>query len=219
MDAAGQAARGGRGRLAAGYSGTSTYELLPIMTRLFRAECPAVTLVLRGEMLTPALETALLHRDLDVAFLRPPVAAPELQTRILRRERLGVLLPEKHPLARLGEVDLAALAQEPFVTHPAQAHGVMYSITQRACVAAGFRPEIVQEASETSVVASLVAAGIGVAILPLSVRYIHITGAVLRPLTSRDLEIELAIAWRREDASPTVARFLTIATNALAQPA
>lgn len=162
-------------------------------------------------MLTPDLVTALRTRNLDVAFLRPPVTAPDVEVRVLRRESLGVLLPERHRLSQQAEIDLADLAEEQFVTHPANVGGAMFSITLKACLDAGFRPSVVQQASETSVVASLVAAGVGVALLPLSVRYIHVTGAVLRPLTTSDIQIELAVAWLRGQRSPVVSRFLKTA--------
>ncbi|MFC4950177.1 LysR substrate-binding domain-containing protein [Pseudonocardia sp. GCM10023141] len=209
--AAERASRGELGRLAVGFTGTSTYELLPIVTREFRAEAPDVELVLQGEMLTPDLVTALLTRTLDVAFLRPPVTAPDLELRVLRRESLGVLLPERHRLCQQAEIDLSDLAEEQFITHPANVGGAMFSITLKACLDAGFRPKVVQQASETAVIASLVAAGVGVALLPLSVRYIHVTGAVLRPLTPSDTQIELAVAWLRGRPSPVVTRFLKTA--------
>ncbi|ANS32510.1 hypothetical protein R1CP_39635 (plasmid) [Rhodococcus opacus] len=216
-DAAARVSRGERGKLAVGFTGTATYELLPKITRRFRKECPDVELVLRGEMLTPALSEALVHRELDVAFLRPPIIAPELEVRVLRSERLGVLVPEWHPLADHRRIDLSLLATEPFVAHPARAGGAMFTVMLQSCLASGFRPNVVQEATETSVIVSLVAAGLGVAVLPMSVGAMQVVGAVLRPLSATTPGIELAVAWRQGDISTVRRRFIEIVDRTLAE--
>lgn len=213
VHATAQAALGKLGRLTVGFTGTSTYELLPAMARVFRQDSPCVESVLKGEMVTPLQVDELLAGTLDAGFLRPPVDAPELQVEVVRQEPLGVVLPEGHPLTARASVDLSALANEPFVSLPTRS--VMHHTMLRTCFEAGFHPEVVQEATETSVVVSLVAAELGVAILPESVRHVHVTGTVFRPLRGSIASMELAMAWRRNNDSAILGRFLQVARSVL----
>jgi DNA-binding transcriptional LysR family regulator len=188
------------------------------MARLFRSAVPDAELVLHGEMITPVQVEALLAGALDIGFLRPPFDAPELDLQVVRKEPLGVVLPEGHPLSARSSVSLASLADQSFVGHPSTS--VMHRTMLRACIEAGFHPRVVQEAQDTAVVVSLVAAELGVAVLPESVRHVIVTGTVFRPLHDVDVQMELAMAWRRgEDAKPLVRRFLGIARQALGLPA
>lgn len=198
------------GRLSVGFTGSSTYELLPMLARSFRERFPDVDLTLRGEMLTPDQVDGLVQGDLDVGFLRPPVSAVELEVEILRRERLIAILPEGHRYSGQSAVRLENLAGEPFITYPSHWRSVMYTTVDEACAQAGFRPRIVQEVQETSTLVNFVAAGVGIAIVPESVRHVHVTGVSYLPLTGTSSEIELALAWHRSNHSPTLKRFLEL---------
>ncbi|MEU0469394.1 LysR family transcriptional regulator [Amycolatopsis thermoflava] len=209
-----QAALGKLGRLTVGFTGTTTYELLPTLAKMFRADSPRVELVLLGEMVTPVQVDALLAGSMDVGFLRPPVDEPELCLDVVRREPMGVVLPERHPLAARASVRPADLADEPFVCHPSRSS--VHTTVLRTCLEAGFEPRIVQESAQTSVVMSLVAAELGVALLPESVRHVHVTGTVFRPLRDTTAHMELAMAWRRaHEDTPLVQRFLRVARAVL----
>ena len=78
LDDARRAARGEYGRLAIGFTGSSTYALLPALAAALREELPGVMLDLRGELLTPAQVTQLLDGTLDLGLLRPPVHVRDL---------------------------------------------------------------------------------------------------------------------------------------------
>ena len=83
-----RAARGEYGRLAIGFTGSSTYAMLPSLAAALREELPGVVLDLRGELLTPAQVARLLDGTLDLGLLRPPVHERELSTEVLRSEPL-----------------------------------------------------------------------------------------------------------------------------------
>ena len=89
-----RAARGEYGRLAIGFTGSSTYALLPALAAALREELPGVVLDLRGELLTPAQVARLLDGTLDLGLLRPPVHERELSTEVLRSEPLVAVLPD-----------------------------------------------------------------------------------------------------------------------------
>ena len=141
IDAAGEEARlirdGRMGRVAIGFTGSATYELLPRLSRTLRTELPELELDLRGELLTPSQVAGLVDGTLDVGFLRPPVQAPEVEVHPLRSEPLVAVLPESHALAAGKDVVLADLAEEPFITYPARHRSVVHDAVLDACQAAG----------------------------------------------------------------------------------
>jgi len=213
VDAAGaEAARiagGGLGQVAIGFTGSATYELLPSLARVLRRDLPGIELDLKGEMLTPDQVSALLDETLDIGFLRPPVREPEVDVRVLRREPLIAALPASHPLAERTTVRLADLRDEPFIGYPSRHRSVVYDAVFDACQQAGFVPSVVQEVGETATLVSFVAGGLGVALVPASVRHLQITGSLYRPLAGTTREVELAVAVRAGDQSPHVAKVLS----------
>lgn len=212
LDAAGaeatRIAAGEVGRLAIGFTGSATYELLPALARTLHEELPGIELDLKGEMLTPRQVTALGDGTIDLGFLRPPVRDPGLEVRVLRREPLIAVLPAAHRLAGAASVRLADLEGETFISYPSHRRSVVHDAVFAACRRAGFEPAEVHEVAETSTLVAFVAAGIGVALVPTSVRHLQITGATFKPLAGTTAEVELATAWRRGDDSPVLARVL-----------
>ena len=219
-DQVSRVAAGDLGRLRVGATGLATYRHVPGLVRRLAAELPSLDLTFRTEMLTPALEAALVDHRIDLAVLRPPVRDTALATHLLARERLVLAAPAAHPLSAGPErsVDLSALAGEDFVVYSAPG-SVVGAAAERACRAAGFVPHHTHEADQTSIVLALVAAGRGVALLPDSVlavavegvRYLDL-GPGTGPGAGSDVgtEVEVALAWRRDDPSPVLARALTV---------
>jgi DNA-binding transcriptional LysR family regulator len=203
---AGQVAAGMVGRIAIGFTGSATYDLLPSLVRVLRADLPGIELDIHGEMLTPVQVTALTDGTLDLGLLRPPVRNTALEVQVLRREPLIAVLPEHHPLAVHDRVRLADLRDDPFITYPSHNRSVVYEAVIDACQRAGFVPASVNEVSETSTMVSFVAAGLGVALVPASVQHLRITGATYLPLAGTTREVELALATRAGETSPHVAR-------------
>jgi DNA-binding transcriptional LysR family regulator len=214
-----RAARGEFGRLAIGFTGSATYALLPALADALRDALPGVVLELRGEMLTPAQVSGLLDGTLDLGLLRPPVRDHSLEVEILRREPLVAVLPKAHRLAAADAVPLEQLEDEPFVMYPSHFRSVLHDAVEDTCAAHGFRPRVALEVSETATLVSFVAAGLGVSLVPDSVRHMTVEGAVYRPLAREAAEVELAVAWRRDDDAPVVARALEVVRAALGRGA
>jgi DNA-binding transcriptional LysR family regulator len=213
-----RAARGEFGRLAIGFTGSATYALLPALADAVRTALPGVVLDLRGELLTPAQVAGLLDGTLDLGLLRPPVRERSLEVEILRREPLVAVLPAAHRLAAAAVVPLEQLEEEPFVMYPSHFRSVLHDAVEDTCAAHGFRPRVALEVSETATLVSFVAAGLGVSLVPDSVRHMTVEGAVYRPLAREAAEVELAVAWRRDDDAPVLARALEVVRAALGRP-
>jgi DNA-binding transcriptional LysR family regulator len=210
-----RAARGEFGRLAVGFTGSATYALLPQVAAALRGALPGVVLDLRGELLTPAQVEGLLAGTLDLGLLRPPVRERDLAVEVVRRERLVAVLPEAHRLAGADTVPLEELAAEPFVVYPSHFRSVVHDAVEETCEAHGFLPRVALEVSETATLVSFVAAGLGVSLVPESVSHMTVHGAVYRPLAREAAGVELAVAWRRADASPVLERALEVVRRAV----
>lgn len=189
--------------------------MLPSLAAAMRDELPGVVLDLQGELLTPAQVARLLDGTLDLGLLRPPVHERELATEVLHSEPLLAVLPETHPLADAEAVPLELLEGEPFVTYPSHFRSVVHDAVEDACEAHGFQPVAAHEVAETATLVSFVAAGLGVSLVPASVRNMTVEGAVYRPLLDDATRVELAAAWRRDDDRPVLERALDVIRRGL----
>lgn len=215
IDDARRAARGEYGRLAIGFTGSTTYALLPAIAAALREQLPGVMLDLRGELLTPAQVALLLDGTLDLGFLRPPVHVRDLHTEVLHSEPLVAVLPVGHPLADADAVPLEQLEGERFVMYPSHFRSVVHDAVEDACAAHGFKPVAAHEVAETSTLVSFVAAGLGVSLVPASVAKMTIEGALYRPLEPDTTRVELAVAWRDDDERPVLVRALEVIRGGL----
>jgi DNA-binding transcriptional LysR family regulator len=212
-DAAEQAQRiadGVEGRLAIGCVGSATYSLLPRLVRALRERLPGVDVSVRGEMLAPAQISALLAGEIDLALLRPPVEQSGLLLETVRRDRLLAALPEGHALAHRKELNIADLRDEEFVAHAGHGRSVMNSVLTAMCADAGFVPRVRHEVEETSTLVTLVAAGLGVAIVPDPTAALDIAGVCYRPLIGDRLGVDLVAAREARANSPLIERVLAI---------
>ena len=214
VDAAGRQAQrvadGSEGRLSIGCVGSATYSLLPRLVRALREALPDVDVSVRGEMLAPAQITALLAGEIDLALLRPPVEQPGVRTEILRRDQLIAALPDGHRLAQRDEVEVGDLRDEEFVAHAGHGRSVMHSLLNAVCADAGFVPRIRHDVQETSTLVTLVAAGLGVAIVPEPTAALDIAGVCYRPLRPTGLGVDLAAAYAGNAPSPLLGNVLSV---------
>lgn len=214
VEDAGQQARriaqGLEGHLAIGCVGSATYSVLPRLVRALREELPQVEISVRGEMLAPAQLDALLGGEIDIAILRPPVDHVDIRCEALRRDRLMVALPADHPLARHDRLQLRDLHDEDFIAHAGQGRSVMGSVLAAVCADAGFAPRIRHEVSETSTLVTLVAAGLGVAVVPAPTVGLDIAGVIYRDLEPSALGVDLVAARMANEEAPAVERALEL---------
>ncbi len=205
-----RAYRGEVGRLVVGYISSSTYDLLPLMLRVYRERFPAVEVALR-ELTTQEQLRALEEEYIQVRLLRLPISAPLVHVEVVRREPIVCVLPEEHPLAMRERIAVSLLAQEPFVLQASQ-RGAGYSAQLlQLCLSSGFSPNVIQEVTEMHTIVSLVAAGMGVSLVPLSARNIRSQGVVYRELEGTATLTEMAVAWRHDTHSALVQNFLSVA--------
>jgi DNA-binding transcriptional LysR family regulator len=208
--------RGEVGRLTVGFLAATAYTLLPLVLRDFAVRFPGVALELR-ELTMPQQFEAFRRGDIDVGMLRAPVSDPLLASEVIVEEPMIVALPTGHALSKLARIPAKKLAGQPFVMYPRQPGTVFHDLVMEFCRHAGFAPRVSQEASQTHAVMGLVSAGLGVALVPDSVRIIRMRGVVFRPLAQGAPVVRTALAWQRGNDSPLVSGFRETARNAAKQ--
>jgi len=210
-DVARRAHRGEIGRLALGFTGSAAFNPVVSTTiRNFRRAWPQVLLSLE-EMNTFRLLERLARGDLDAAFIRPGLQDPDgVRLRRLPPEPTLIALPASHPLAARSELPLTALANEPFVLFPRGAGLSLYDQIVDSCREAGFEPVIGQSAPQISSVVNLVAADLGVSIVPRSIAQIALDGVVYRPIVGPAPIASLALATPRDSRSTLTRNLLSL---------
>ncbi|BCG01257.1 LysR family transcriptional regulator [Paraburkholderia sp. PGU19] len=212
IDIARRASEGLTGRIAIGFMGSVSYELLPRILREFRTRFPAIHVDLREQTSVEQIES--LHAGkLDLGLVRVPlVNAADLNMRTIEVERFIAVLPRDHRLAASRSLRLEDLAEAPFMIFPADKSPSLHAKFLLACDDAGFSPRIAHEAWQMASMVSLVAAGMGVALLPAQVRNSPHPGVVYKDLEndSEHLELKIAAAWRGDNLSAGVHSLLSV---------
>ncbi len=208
--AARRAARGEIGQLAVGFVSSAVYGKIPFIFRLMHTRYPEVSLILQDLSSEEQVEAVKVGR-IDVGLIRPPVTAAEnLSLRVIWREPLMVVLPEGSWLTKQKEIAMESLAEESFIQIPRHVAPSFYDQFIGICTRAGFTPKIVQEARTTPTIVNLVAGGMGVSILPASLKSLQRSGVVYRPLRAPAPTTDMAVIWRNDDPSPILQAFLEV---------
>ena len=214
IQAARRAARGELGSLRIGFTASSAFN--PVVSgaiRSFRRAYKDVDLTLE-ESNTTRLVSALNEGELDAAFLRPGSAGlDEFQLRLLSEEPLLAVLPAKHALARRPKLKLADLGHERFVLFPREIGPTLFDTIALACREAGFQMRPGQTAPQIASIVNLVAAELGVSLVPASMRQIQAKGVIFRELHDTSAVARLSLAWRRSDTSPFLKNFVECALS------
>jgi DNA-binding transcriptional LysR family regulator len=195
------------GTLTLGFIDSAALGIVPTLIRRFTARYPGVKLHLRELGSRRQLE-AVENGDIDVGIVRGPIWNHGLAGQRVATETLLVALPADHRLAGEESIRLGDLREEGFVTYPADRGAALYEETLRLCHAAGFAPRIVQEASEIYTIVGMVAAGLGVAIVPASVNAVAPGRVTYRPTDPR-AELERWAVWRQGAQLGVVHAFVT----------
>jgi DNA-binding transcriptional LysR family regulator len=206
-------ARGEQGRVVVGFTSSAPFHsFVPRVIRTFRELSPLVSLVLE-ESGSSELVQGLHNEEIDAAFIRSPVAdVIGLMVRPLLEEEMVVALPTGHTLASDGDpLPLAALTGETFILYKRPGGPGLYDTIITACRGAGFSPRVGQEAPRIISTLNLVAAGLGVSIVPASLRSLQMDGVVYRRLAeAAHLTAPLILACRRGENSAAVQRFIDL---------
>jgi DNA-binding transcriptional LysR family regulator len=201
-----------RGQLAVWTLPTPGQHLLPRHLAAFRKMYPEVEITLRETVPAQAVAAAVAGGKADIGIVHLPYQIEGLERRELLKEELALVVPVAHPLASQSEVALAALGAEDFIWVPEGATSAhpLYA----ACLAAGFAPRIACISGSALGMQELVAAGLGIALLPRLA--IHPPpGATVIELAAPRPTRTLVAVWRSDRLSHAATVFLRQLTDDL----
>ena len=203
------AAHGLAGRLRIAFTASvPLFDEFSAMLRDFRTRYPEVELDLQ-HMTTGEQIAALTAGQIDIGFMRPSPAfriPVPIREQTLWRDELMLALPARQAAGSL-PVALSGLADQPFVLHPTVLGGGLHEHILALCSEAGFVPHIAQPARETSTMLALVAAGLGLSIVPSVYERICPPGVVLQPLADAARHSRIAMVSMQQAPSPCVQMF------------
>jgi DNA-binding transcriptional LysR family regulator len=209
-------ARGEQGRISVGFTSSAPFHpFVPRIIRAYRDAFPLVSLTLEESGTTELIDD-LRDERLDAAFIRTPIAKQEgIVVAQLLQEPMVLAMPHAHGLAKRTKASeplpLKALADETFILYRRPDGPGLYDAILSACTAAGFSPRIGQETPRIVSTLSLVAAGLGISLVPESLQCMRMDGVVFRRLAgSIQPAAPLYLASRRGERSVAVRKFLEL---------
>jgi DNA-binding transcriptional LysR family regulator len=206
-EAARRAARGESGVLDVGFFASVAASMLPQLTRGYSADHPRVELRLH-DMSSGEQLRALREGRIDVGLMMRPSAAPDLNVETIKVEPAVLVMPDDHPLAQSATVSLSDLEDESFALFPRESSPDLHDRLVTLCQRAGFTPRIAQEATHMATIVSLVAAGVGVSVMPASISQMGRADVAYVPLADPSVHMWIAMAWKRGELPPALPAFL-----------
>jgi DNA-binding transcriptional LysR family regulator len=230
-------ARGEAGALSLAFVSTADYGLLPLLLRDFGVRHPRVRLELIeatsdvqvDELVAGRIDAGLVIAPLPsrhagqlswLPIAREPLVIAMSSDVAARVERAAGSAPATQALDNAPDnpqagwldtpISLRDVADEPLVIFPRRLAPGFYDIIMDCYGVAGLTPHIGQEAIQMQTIVSLVSAGMGVALVPQSLRNLRRTGVVYRPLSESVPAIETGLVWRTAEVSPVLAGFIEI---------
>ncbi|CCD99721.1 LysR family transcriptional regulator [Bradyrhizobium sp. STM 3809] len=215
-------ARGGKAqKLRVGAIDSAAAGLLPQLLHDFRQSHPEIAVQLMEEK-TIRLLPKILSGALDLAFVRPPERSDgRFEFRALLSESAVVALPQRHRLATRASVSLADIADQPLIVPDRRSRPHSHDLTVKLFAQAGVAPNVVQFADEKQTIVHLVAARLGIAIVPRWTSRLAVSGVRFVPLRlkrgSTAGRLPLAAAWLRGSRDPAREAMLGVLEARLAK--
>jgi DNA-binding transcriptional LysR family regulator len=210
-----RAARSSTGQVRVGFTESASFNPLVTSTfRSFRSAFPDIEVSLEERQSTD-LAVALREGRIDVAFVRPPLKSIEgLTLQLLQEEDMVAAVPVGHALARRKSIDLRELQNEAFILYPRSVRPGLADAVVAACEAAGFKPRVEQYAPQLAATINLVAASLGVSVVPRSMQGLQPSALAYIPLRGRPVRARLSLAHRAREVDFAVLKFIELTREA-----
>lgn len=188
------------------------YETLTKILKIYVEKFPKVEIQLE-QMPTSEQLLALEKQEIQIGLLPGPIDRKNIESTVVTKYPFKVVLSSDHPLAKEKSIDLFDLKEENFIITPREIGSTYYDLIINICNKAGFNPNIQKKTYELQTAIPLVAAKMGVAILPQIVEYFKREDIVFLPIQNCDEYLESHIAWNKETRSPLIDLFIAIAKS------
>jgi DNA-binding transcriptional LysR family regulator len=214
-----RAARAAVGQVRVGFTESASFNpLVTSVFRSFRAAHPDVEVSLEERQSTE-LAMGLREGRIDAAFVRPPLKTEDgLTLHLLEEEDMVVAVPSGHPLAKRKEIELAELEKETFILYPRAVRPGLADAVVTACKNVGFTPRVEQYAPQLSATINLVAASLGISVVPRSMQELQPNAVSYLRLRGRPVQALLGVAHRADESNAAVLDFIEMAKRATAPP-
>jgi len=193
-----------------GFVASTLYDTSPELIRQFRLGAPDVEIVL-SELITIEQAVALKEGRIDIGFGRLWFDDDGLTRRVLREEKLVIAAPYGHHLTHMrGRLTLKQIVDVPLIIYPnaprpSYADQVLSFYRKR-----GLEPKVGFEVRELQTALGLVAAGLGISIVPLSVRRLGREDVDYLSLEEPDITSPIIVSYRSNDGSALLARMISL---------
>lgn len=206
-----QVANGESGQLRLGFTGTAMLNpVLPKSIRLFQQQYENVQ-VRMEEGNSLALIDRLMNDQLDIALIRPPQYVPDdLQILTLMYEPLVVVVPATRKVNTHQEIQLNLLKDENFIMASRSVSAGLYDAVLDACRSHGFEPKIGQHAPQIVSIVSLVAANLGVSLVPVTAIQLGIGDVQYLQVADPKPKVGFSLAYRRDTHSQPAINFSSL---------
>jgi DNA-binding transcriptional LysR family regulator len=206
-----------RGHLRLGIPPMVGAAFFPPVLGDFRSTYPGVTLELR-EVGARSIEALVLDGEIEVGATVLPTDPAAFEVLPLMRDVLRAVVHPRNPLARRRAVALRDLERVPFVLY--REDFALHGHILDACRRAGFTPQVASESSQWDFMAAMVAADVGVALLPQTIcRRLDPAQVTVLPLVEPEMRWDLALIWRRGRHLPPAARaFVEVVRGRVERP-
>ena len=211
VDRARQIERGAIGELTIGATATALFVILPEITRRFAKALPKVALTIRS-MTTADQERALRRGDIQVGLVHPPLEGTALVCRVISAIPFDVVLSDENPLSKKAVLTLKDLAQETFILFPRAVGPRLYDEIIALCHQEGFSPRKIIEAAPAQSIVAMAACNMGIGFVASRLQHYARPLATYRRLRGPGPRLTLGVIRASERISPTVEKFVDIAT-------
>jgi DNA-binding transcriptional LysR family regulator len=210
-------ARGDSGHLVIGFLPSAFDTVLPKVLATFTRRWPRVALEPVEFTLTSQAISELRRGSVDWVIGRPLIATASSEDDLLALrltdDRISVVLPKSHPLASRSRISPASLRGERFILTPLEERFPRY--WQMVCATAGFEPQVAARVQGVHTVVGMVAAGVGLGLVPQSAGTSARADVTFVPLSPPVLAPPLTLVWRKGDDRELSRRFLTVVRTVL----
>lgn len=204
--------KGESGELILGFSSHSMFDVLPIILSDFYHKYPLVNVKVKQVSTSEQIQ-ALNKGEIQAGLLCPPINDTSLCLKNIYEQKLILALPIDHPLnTNSNSIDIDCLNQYPFIMTPRNIGPGYYDNVISICFDVGFSPNIIQEANDLHTCISLVSTGMGIALVPASLKQYRKEGVVYKDINTHKT-IKTTIAWHQNNSSKVLENFLKIAND------
>jgi LysR family transcriptional regulator, benzoate and cis,cis-muconate-responsive activator of ben and cat genes len=194
-----------------GFVGSTLYGFLPSIIRRFKVDFPDVEIGL-SEMITLQQQEALLARRIDVGFGRLELNEhPDIERRTIHNEPLVLAVPSEHALRNASTVWLEQVAKEPFILYPSKPRPSFADQVLDLFTRHELKPKVVLEANEIQTALGLVAANIGVTLVPQSVSRLRLGDVAFLSLADSEILSPVIMGFRRDNSTDLLSAIIRYA--------